>query len=149
MVNLSKEAKFIRHSDAVAAGTSTITPSSGVDTQGFEACTFLAAFGAIVAGAATSIKVQQSDDDGVADAYSDLEGTSVTVADDDDNQVFYVEVVNPLKRYLKLIVSRATQNSTVDGIFAVLTGAKTIPTTHDATTIGGGETHVSPAEGTA
>jgi hypothetical protein len=93
--------------------------------------------------------VQQSSDDGVADGYSDLEGSSVTVPDDGDNKLFYVEVVRPMKRYLKLIVLRATQNATLDGIVAVLSGAKLVPVTHDATTVGAGETWISPEEGTA
>ncbi len=148
-MNLANETKIIRHSNAVAAGTTAITPSSGIDMKGFDSCLFLASFGAIVSGAATSVKVQQSSDDGVADGYSDLEGTSVTVADDDDNQVVAVEVVKPQKRYLKMIVSRATQNATLDGIVAILSGAKHVPTTHDSATVVGSETHVSPNEGTA
>ena len=149
MINLSKETKIIRHSPAVAAGTSTITPSAGVDCHGYESCLFIVAFGTIVTSAATSIKVQQSSDDGVADGYSDLLGTSVTIADDQDNKLAYIEIVRPEKRYLKLIVSRATQNSTVDGVVAVLSGAKYAPTTHDTTVITTSETHFWPIEGTA
>jgi len=147
-MNLSKESKLTRISNAVAAGVTTIT-SAAVDTKGFGGCLLVAAFGAIVAGAATSVKAQQSSDDGVGDAYSDLAGTSVTVADTADNQLVYVDVVRPTKRWLKLIVLRATQNATLDGIVACLYDPKAIPTTHDATTVAGGETHVSPDEGTA
>ena len=149
MLNLSKDAKLVRHSAAVAAGATAITPSAGVDCKGFDGCLFIAAFGAIVSGAVTSVKVQQSDDDGVADGFSDLAGTSVTVADDADGKLVYVDVVRPRKRYLKMIVSRGTQNATLDGITAVLYDPKVAPTTHDAATVAGGETHVSPAEGTA
>jgi hypothetical protein len=148
MINLSKETKLQRVSNAVAAGTSTVT-SSSVDMKGYENCLFVVAFGAIVSGGVQSVKVQQSSDDGSTDAYSDLEGTSVSVADNNDNQLVYVEIARPTKRYLKCIVSRATQNSTVDAIIAVLSGNKDMPTTHDATTVLGGETHVSPEEGTA
>jgi len=148
-MNLSKMTKITRHNNAVAAGTTDITPSAGIDMQNFEGCLFQVLFGAITAGAATSIKVQQSDDDGVADAYSDLEGTSVTVADDDDNQIFWVDVYRPQKRYLKLIVDRGTQNAVLDGIVAMQYGPRKLPTTHDATTVGGGELHASPDEGTA
>lgn len=148
MINLSTDCKLVRHSNAVAAGATVITPSAGIDTKGFDNCLFIAALGAIVAGAATSIEVHQSSDDGVADAYGALLGSKVTIADTGDNQLFYVEVIRPRKRYLKLIVNRATQNATLDGIIAILSDAKHIATTHD-TTVGGGETHVSPDEGTA
>ena len=46
-------------------------------------------------------------------------------------------------------MSRATQNAAVDGIVAMLTGPRVVPTTHDASTVAGGEAHVSAAEGTA
>jgi hypothetical protein len=148
-MNLSKECKLIRVSNAVAAGVTTVT-SSAVDMRGYETCLFLVPFGAIVTGAATSIKVQQSSDDGSTDTYDDLTGTSVTVADDQDNKIAYVEVTRPLKRYIKCIVSRATQNSTVDAIVAILGGPKAIPVTHDSTTVmAASETWTSPAEGTA
>jgi hypothetical protein len=145
-MNLSKNAKFTLHSTAVAAGTTDITPASGIDMQGFEECTFLVVFGAITASAVTSIKVQQSADDS---SYADLEGTSVTVADTDDDKVFHVTIKNPTDRYLKCIIDRGTANAVLNSIVAVQTGAHKAPTTHDSSTHGGGETHVGPAEGTA
>lgn len=144
-LNFSKEVKIVRHSNAVAAGASDITPSAGVDTQGFRGCIFLVPFGTITSGAATSIELHQSDDDGVADAFSALAGSSVTVADDDDNELKYFEIHNPQKRYLKLIVKRATQNSVVDGIIAFLFNPYIVPVTQPATVAG--ELSVSPAEG--
>jgi hypothetical protein len=148
-MNLSETTKLVRHSAAVAAGSTTITPSAGVDTKGYDSCMFVVAFGAITAGAATSIKVAQSSDDGVADAYSELAGSSVTVPDDGDGKLFYVEVCQSRKRYLKLIVLRATQNVVLDGITAILSDPHDIPTTHETATVGGGKTLATPAEGTA
>jgi hypothetical protein len=149
MITLSQETKLQRHSNAVAAGSTVITPSAGIDMKGFDSCLFVVAFGAIVSGAATSIEVHQSSDDGVADGYSALLGSKVTVADDQDNKLAYVEIVRPAKRYVKCIVNRATQNATVDGIVAILSNGKKAPTTHDSTTVVGGETWSTPAEGTA
>lgn len=149
-MNLSKQVKITRHSNAVAAGTTDITPSAGIDMSGFEGCLFMVDLGTITASAVTSIKVQQSSDDGSSDAYSDLEGTSVTIADTDDNKIAYVDVYRPQKRYLKLIVDRGTQNAVVDGITAIQYGPRVLPTTHDSTTVlSGSEVHASPAEGTA
>ncbi len=148
-MNLSKAIKITRHSNAVADGTGTVTPSSGIDMKGFEGCLFKVLFGSITSGAATSIEVHTSSDDGSSDAYTAILGTGVTVADDDDNKVFWIDVYRPRERYLKLIILRATQNSTVDGIVAEQYSPKSKPTTHDSTTVGGGELHVSQAEGTA
>jgi hypothetical protein len=59
---------------------------------------FVAAFGAIVSGGAVSIEIHQSGDDGVADPYSALAGSKVTVADDQDGKLAYVEIVQPTRR---------------------------------------------------
>lgn len=138
----------IRVLNAVAAGTSAQT-SSVIDTAGYDGVKIYSAFGAITAGAATSVKLQQSSDDGSSDAYSDLEGSSITVADDDDNQVAIHDLYRPLKRYIKVVISRATQNAVIDGVLAVRYGAKKLPATNDSATIVALESYASPAEGTA
>ena len=130
-----------------AAGTAAIT-SASVDTAGFDGCCFIIPTGPIVAGAVTTAKVQQADDtSGSPDDFTDLTGSSITIADDDDNQVKYLDVVTPRKRYLKVVVSRATQNATIGGIIAVLYRARTLPVTQPAGTEG--ETVLGVAEGTA
>jgi len=149
MLSLLKNSQIVRHSNAVTAGSSAITPSAGVDRSNAEVVTFLVPFGAITSGGVQSIEVHQSDDDGVADAYSALLGSNVVVADDDDNKVAVVEIVKPTKRYLKCVVNRATQNSAIDGILAILTGLKNYPVTQGATVVAASESHASPAEGTA
>jgi len=146
MRGLTESGKLTRVSNAVAAGTSDVN-SAVVDTQGFASCTFLVAFGAITAGAVTSCKVQQGAASDLSDA-ADLAGTAVTVADDDDNQLVAIEVVEPRERYLRCVVDRGTQNAVIDGVVAIQTRAKRLPVTHDATTVVGSELHVSPAEGT-
>jgi hypothetical protein len=129
---------------AGAAGTTAIT-SSAVDTAGFRAVRFLVVIGAVVTNAVTSIKLQQSDDDGSSDAYSDIVGSSQTIADDADDTHIYSDIYVPQKRYLKLIVSRATQNATIGGVVAELYYSRRRPVTQTAT----GESYTFPAEGTA
>lgn len=146
-MNLLKCGKLTRVMNAVAAGTSDQN-SSVIDMQNFDSVTFIAAFGTITAGAVTSIKVQQGADSGLSDA-ADLEGTAISVADDDDNQIVAVEVVRPRERYVRLVIDRGTQNAVIDGVIAIQTGPRVLPVTHDATTVVGSETHNSPAEGTA
>jgi hypothetical protein len=146
--NLSRAGKVTRISNAVAAGTTAVT-SSAIDMKGFDSCQFVVFFGAITANAVTSVKAQQSSDDGSSDAYADLAGTSITVADDDDNQTVILDIDKPRERYLKCVVSRATQNAVVDGIFAIQYNAVEQPVTHDAATVVGSEFHHAPAEGTA
>ena len=140
-----KANKVIRHHGFEGAGMTAITPTAGVDCANFQECTFIVGFEAIVATGVQSIKVQQSDDDST---YADLAGSSISIADDGDNKLYIVSIKEPRKRYLKCIVSRATANSTVNGIFAILSGARKKPVTEDAT-VGSSESHASPAEGTA
>lgn len=129
---------------AGAAGQTAIT-SSAVDSKGFGAVRFLVAIGAVVTGAVTSIKVQQSDDDGSSDDYSDVTGTAQTIADTADDTHITVDILRPGKRYLKLIVSRGTQNATIGAVIAELYQSDTLPVTQTAS----GETFITPAEGTA
>lgn len=147
---LSEGVKVVRHSVSVAAGTTDVEPSNGIDTQGYQGVMFLIEFGAITAGAVTSVKAQQSSVvDGTGDTFADIEGTAQTVAADDDDQVFIIDVRNPGERYVRAVVDRGTQNAEVDSIVAILYGADKMPTTHDAATVGGAELHISPGEGTA
>lgn len=146
MQGLLDTTKTVRHNNGAVAGTSTITPSAGIDMQGFNACKFDVLLGAITSTGVPAIKVQQSDDDGSTDAYSDLEGTAFAATDADSNKIISVEIIRPKKRYLKLILTRTTANVVLDGIIATLSNAQGLPITHVSL---GNEKHVSPAEGTA
>lgn len=140
--------KVIRVMAGVVAGTSDQT-SSAIDVAGYDGVKIYTLFGAITSGAVTSVKVQQSSDNGSVDTYADLEGSSITVADDDDDQVVVHDIYRPRERYLKVVIDRGTQNAVIDGIIAVLYGARKLPPTNDATTVVSREFHASPAEGTA
>lgn len=142
---ISNQIKTTRVNNAAAAGTSDID-SSSVDMQGYEGVRFTVLFGAIVASAATTVKAAQSADDST---FNDLLGSAQTVADDDDNQAFIIDIWRPIDRYVRCTVTRATQNSTVDGIIAEQYGPRVLPPTNDSSTVGGQEIHTSPAEGTA
>lgn len=147
MHSLENAVKVTRVMNAVAAGT-TDQESSTVDMQGFDGVMFIAAFGAITTNAVTSVKLQQGADSGGTDG-ADLLGTGVTVADDDDNQVVVLDVYRPTERYVRCVIDRGTQNAVIDGIVAIQYNGRRQPTTHDSATVVAGESHNSPAEGTA
>ncbi len=137
--------KLQRVSNAVAAGTSAIN-STGVDMTGYDGVTFLVGFGAITSAAVTSFNAAQGDT--LGGAYVDLTGTAQSVADDDDNQIWALTIHRPGDRFVRCEVARATQNAVLDFIVAVRYRGDH-PVTHDATTVGGTELHISPIEGTA
>lgn len=146
-MNLSKQIKItqaITPTDG-AAGTADINGTI-LDMQGFEGVLVEVVFGTITSGAVTSIKMQQDTASGMGTA-ADLTGTAQTVADDDDEQIFYIDLYKPVERYVRVVVDRGTQNAVVASATYFQYGAHDQPVSHGATV--SGETHVSPAEGTA
>ena len=144
-MNLSKAGKVTRLMSAVAAGT-TDQNSSSVDMSGYNAVQFVTAVGAITSSAVTSAHVASSSDDST---FNDLTGTSISIADSDDNQVTVHDIIYPLERYLRVEIDRGTANAVIDGVFAIQYNADIEPVTHDSSTVVGSELHVSPTEGTA
>ncbi|MBA3483492.1 MAG: hypothetical protein H0T51_16915 [Pirellulales bacterium] len=142
-MNLSKAAKMTRVSAAVAAGITDVN-STAVDMKGFGSVQFIVSMGAITAAAVTSAKLQGSSDNS---SFSDLEGTAVTIADDDDDQVFGLDLSHPRHRYVRCVLDRGTQNAVLDGIIAVQYLADREPVTQPATTTV--EVNLNPAAGTA
>jgi len=146
-MNLSKNVKIsqcIAPSDGVAADTD--LSGAVLDMSGFDGVLMIVTFGVITADAVTSIKAQQDTAVGMGSA-ADLEGTGQTIADSDDDGVFYIDLYKPLERYVRLYVDRATQNAVISSAqYIQYKGAKP-PASHGSAV--SGETHVSPAEGTA
>lgn len=149
MEGFLKNEKLIRCKNAVAAGATDITDAAGVDASGFEEVVFLIVFGTITGSAVTSVKLQQSEDDGSSDGYSDIEGSSVVVADTNSNKVVIVSVRRPKKKWVKPYVDRGTQNAVVDGIFAILRHPRVAPVTQDSTVVTTSKELAGPNEGTA
>lgn len=147
MPAILESGRWDRISNAEAAATTDIN-SASVDMaadNGYEGVEFMVAFGTITSGAVTSVKVQGSTDDS---SFSDLTGTSATVADTDDNKIVVVEIYKPTYRYLRVVVDRGTQNAVVDGIFARLHSNRLEAVSQSSDVISS-EIHLSPAAGTA
>jgi hypothetical protein len=147
---LTDDIKVTRIMNAVAAGTSVQT-SSAVNMAGYDGVLFIALLGTLTASQETSLKAQQSSDDGSADAYGDLEGTLVgPMGDDDDNKCLMLDIYRPEKQYLKALLNRATANAVIDGIIAIQYSARSRPVAQaTAAGIAFSEKHATPAEGTA
>jgi hypothetical protein len=127
---------------AQTAGTDAIT-SDILDMAGYEGVLFLTRFGTAAAG--NLVKAQSGTDDSVSDA-ADLEGTSVSSGTSDEG--IYLDIYKPQERYVRLYVTRGT-SSTMGEIWAIQYGNRNAPQTHAVSGTLTGETHVSPAEGTA
>lgn len=145
--NLLEMAGVVRSLGPTAAGAADAN-GAGLDLQNFEGVMFIVGFGTIVATGVQGIKAQASDDDGSSDAYGDLAGTLVSVADDDDDKLAVLDVYRPTKRWIRPVIERATANSTIDLVVAIPYGARKQPVTQTAD-VAASEVHASPAEGTA
>ena len=148
-MQLTKNIKTILAKTNVAAGATDITDASVIDTAGYEGVRFIFAFGAIVAGAVTSVAAAGKAANDPAAGTDDLAGTKITVADGDDDKIVILDIHKPAQRFIRPFVKRATQNATLNGIVAELYGGpRSAPVTADAS-VAAQESHVSPAVGTA
>ncbi len=139
----------LKYEDALdyASGTASRNGAS-TNMTGYEWVLYVFKFATIAAGATTSIKLQQSSDNGSADDFSDIEGTSQTVANDDDNQNFLVLCKRPSKQYVRPVVTKDGSNAAAEMVFCIKGGGggPNLASVTDETTL---ESFVAPAEGTA
>lgn len=127
-MNLLKETLVSRLVNATAAGTTNITPAHGVDMSNYDGVLFICAMGALTATQVTKLKAQQSNDDGVSDAYADIAGAeTAAAADADGNKLLILDVYKPLKRYVLPIVERATANAAIDSVTAIQYRGRRLP----------------------
>lgn len=145
--NISKNVKMtpaVLPSEGVAAAT--LLNGAVLDMANFESVMIIVTFGVITAGAATSIKAQQGAIANMSDA-ADLLGTGQTIADDDDDGTFYIDLIKPQERYIRVAIPRATQNAVVSSATYIQYNPRTKPTTQGTGVAG--ELHIEPDEGTA
>lgn len=142
---LSERIKIIKVSNATGTGQGAIN-SDAVDMKGYEGVLFFVAPGAITGGGAQSINAAQ--DVASNGSFADLTGSKVTIADDDDNQVFWLDVHQPSKRYVRLEIARASANSAFGEIYAIQYGGHQLPEVNNIANTSTGEAHLTPAEGT-
>jgi len=144
---LSKKTK-ITQAITPTAGAAATTDINGttLDMAGWMGVLIKVTMGAIVSGAVTVIKAQQGAASDLSDA-ADLAGTGQSIADTDDEKVFYIDIYRPGERYVRVVVDRGTQNATVASAEYIQYGPRKPPSSHGTNVTGEG--FASPAEGTA
>ena len=148
-MDLSSNVKVSTALDFLAAAAAVDRDGAGLDMAGFDGVLMVVKMADIAAGAVTTIKAQQSDDNGVADGYSDLEGTGIAIADDDDNQVFIIDLVKPTKRWVRVVVDKDAANATNECALYLQYDARNLPVEQAVADEVTYERHISPAEGVA
>lgn len=147
-MQLSSDTKITQALPFLAASAALDRDGAGLDMQGYEGVLMLVQFADIAMGATTTIKAQQSDDDGVADDYSDLEDTGIAVADDDDGQIFWLDI-KPTKRFVRIVIDKDAANATNECAIYLQYGPSARPVCNDVADLVTGEVHNYPDEGVA
>ena len=81
-----------------------------LDMMGYRGVLMVVKFAAIEALGVNSIKAQQDTAVGMG-AAADLFGTAMTVAANDDDQIFILDLYEPTERYVRLYVDKDTTHT--------------------------------------
>ena len=144
-MDLVTDVKYVKGLDIAAAAAADRT-GAVVDMSGFQGVRMCVIFPAVATGATVSIKAQTATTAAFTTPH-DVTGTAQTVADDADNNIFVIDLLNPAERYVRLYVDNDATNNTTSVAWYELYGPDAKPTTQ-----GTGvsyEQHVFPATGTA
>lgn len=143
-MNLSKNVKVTRVMDAVAAGQAA-NNGDILDMSGFEGVVFICALGTVTDASVVTMKAQQ-DDANAAAGMADLSGATVSLTgSSDSNQCLLLDLYRPTKRYVRCVVTTATQNAAIDGVIAIQYSGRYLPVTQ-STDIDASTLSVSPDE---
>lgn len=133
-MNYSLNTRTIVVEAAAGAGTSALT-SDSVDLAGYDSVAFTATIG--TANAGNIFHLEGSDDDS---NWDDVAGSALTPSA--NNNPVVIEVNKPLKRYIRIVLTRGASTS-AGTIYATLGNSKKSPdTAGDVLTL------ASPADGT-
>lgn len=119
--------KFTKVSDVAAAATTAVN-SASVDMaadHGYDGVAFVTSFGTADAG--NYIKLQQSDDNGSTDGWSDIAESAVDPGASDEDQI--IDIQQPRKRYVRAVCIRGA-SSTVENIWAIQYRGRKVPVTN-------------------
>lgn len=146
-MNLSYDVKITRALPFLVASAAADRNGAILDMQGYEGVLILVQFADIAAGATTSIKAQQGALAAMGDA-ADLEDTGIAVADDDDDQVFYIDL-KPTERYVRVVIDKDGANATNECALYIQYGPNQRPVDNNVADAVTGEVHNYPDEGVA
>lgn len=116
--------------------------SEVIDTLGFDKCTIVVHFATIATNAVTQMYLAHADaasDQNTLTSGANVATSAQSIADNDDNNVKYMEFI-PTKRYYQLTMDKDATNACAESAIAYLYRAEKVPVTQATgnTTIGEG-----------
>ena len=144
----------------VEGGAVDVSASGESSGAGADCVAAIVRMGTMVDNATGSIRMQESDSSG--SGFTDVPNARVNFtspsSSSQSDHSYVVEIVKPTKRYARVVVNRATQNSTIVGGHYVLGGLRYTQgspdfhypdTTHVASGVSGEDTNTHTSPGTA
>lgn len=132
-LNMLYDAKFVRVSDAVAAGQTTVT-TSVVDMKGYTSVAFLAVLGTVTSTGVSTLTAKSNTANSTSGTAVKT-STTTAATTDNSNGMLLLDINRPSQEYVFATLDRTTANVAVDGIFAILYNAGEHPVTQDTTTL--------------
>jgi len=120
---------------------------AALDMEGFEGVLIIVKHATLAGSAAGDVHAEQGDESDCSDG-ADLLGTKIAVADDDDDQIFILDIFRPRKRYIRGVVTKNEAQAQAESAIYVQYGARKQPVVNAVADTVEIEQHLSPAEGT-
>ena len=147
MLTLTHDSKILRVKDSVSAAQTDVE-SDIVDLRGYTSVAFLILAGTITAGGLLQPKIQQGSESDGSD-MSDVENSTIDMDSSLSDTIGLLELRNITERYVRVVCTRTTEDSEVDGILAILYGGRYLPETQSSSHIGASQFDAAPVLGTA
>ena len=144
-MNLGNEVK-ISACLAYASGTAA-REGATLDMLGYDGVLAIMTCATLAASSVGDIHFETSTDSGFSGG-TDLTGTAIATANDDDDEIFVVDLYKPLERYVRAVVTKDTSNAMAESVTYIQYKSDKKPVTNTVTDTLTYELHVSPARGT-
>lgn len=119
-----------------------------IDMSGYDGVLMMVKLAAVTTSGTNSIYAQSGAASNLSDAQA-LAGTKIDIADDDDNQIFIIDLFQPAEQYVRLYVDKDTSHACAESAIYIQYGAHSRPVNNTVTDAVTYERHSTPDEGTA
>ncbi len=144
-MNLGKNVKITKCL-AYASGTA-VRSGATLDMLGYDGVLAVMTCATIAAGAVGDIHFETATDSGFSGG-TDLTGTAIVTANDDDDEIFVADLYKPLERYIRAVVTKDTSNAAAESVAYIQYKGMKRPEVNTVTDLVTYELNVSPARGT-
>lgn len=124
--NLGKNIKIDLVQIGIAAGQ-TDPDSDSVDMANYESVMFVGIIGVQTATGTAALHAEGSTDDST---FVDITGAVATGPANSDNKLLILDIVKPLDRYIRTVLTQATDDTTWGGTLAIQYNGRKPPFTH-------------------